>query len=240
MDDLERKLNELGDDFWTGLKAHSRKIASSSLCREWWHNKLYESGNLIDGNVEQTVLGLGVREVPYTRELFHPSPSGRFSLGERPVAYFSQDFGANCCEVIEQFRNQADLSWDELRQYLQGESSVDGDWFGYPLSVRIRPEALIADFCSPGNPLFIALREDEESIRRFYSDTVMSREPDAKRGTQAIARAVEKAGFHGIVFRSVRAPRDIVLPDRNLVLFSKEMVVRDPWDPENPEGFLAK
>jgi hypothetical protein len=115
--------------------------------------------------------------------LFYPSLNGRFSLGAAPVAYFSQDFDVNCCEVIEQFRSNEALHFDELRAYLQGDVSVEDDWFGYPTSIRVKPAALVADLSSVDNPLLneIHAGRDPGSVRQFYEETVIAWNPDAKR-----------------------------------------------------------
>lgn len=239
MENLENKLSQLNASFWRYFRAHSLQFASRALQREWWHNKLYEFNPPNDGDSEQVVFGTNHREVPYQRELFYPSLNGRFSLGAAPVAYFSQDFGVNCCEVIEQFRSNEALHFDELRAYLQGDVSVEDDWFGYPTPIRVEPKALVADLSSVGNPLLneIHAGRDPGSVRQFYEETVIAWNPNAKRRTQAIARAIAEAGFDGILYRSVRAPSGVALPSGNLVLFSNEYVIRSPWDPDNPNGF---
>lgn len=239
MENLENKLSQLTASFWRSFQAHSLRFASRALQRAWWHNKLYEFNPPNDGDSEQVVLGTNYREVPYQRELFYPSPKGRFSLGAAPVAYFSQDVGVNCCEVIEQFRSKEALHFEELRAYLQGDVSVGDDWFGYPTSIRVKRAALIADLSSVNNPLLneIHAGRDPGSVHQFYEETVIAWNPCAKLRTQAIARAIAQAGFDGILYRSVRAPSGVALPSRNLVLFSNEYVIQNPWDPDNPNGF---
>ena len=66
-----------------------------------------------------------------------------FRLGpDRPVAYFSSDFGVNCCETIEQCSSNEALSWEELSRYLGGKGNPTPGWCGYPLSYHLVDDSL--------------------------------------------------------------------------------------------------
>jgi len=164
----------------------------------------------------------GNPEVPYHRELFYPSQHSRFSLGsEAGVAYFSNDFAVNCCETIEQFSENPDLSLEDLLQY--GDGNPTPGWFGYPLNFHLLSSVVILDLSSVDSLFFRFV--DSDTAKRIW-DVIRTRNFDAKRNTQLVAQAAADAGFDGIVYTSVRAPIDAVMPDNNLVMFNKAKIER--------------
>lgn len=184
----ETALASLGPSFWSDLLESSRRWSSWVHRREWWHNKLYEFRHPNDGNQPQTVLGRNIQEVPYYRELLWPAPNGRFSLKSKPVGYFSQDFAVTCCEVIEQYRDNASLGFEELLWYLQGRTQPHRDWFAYPQSIRVIQDVPIADVCSPESALIQALARSGRlgSADDIFENTLMSWDASCRPATQAI------------------------------------------------------
>ena len=234
-------IRRIPGEFWEEARQRTVRRGRWFSEREWWHNKLYEFSSPNRGYEEQIVLGRKEREIPWFRELFYPSPDGRFGLQDLPVAYFSEDFSVTCCEVIEQSRGNRSLEFAELQEYLQGDRHLEGGWYGYPQAVRVEPDAVVADLTSSGNELFTELvrNGDLGTAQGFFDDTILSWDVESRRATQVIAGALFENGFVGALFKSVRAPDGVVLPDRNLVLFNTDFVIRNPWDPTNPKGFLS-
>jgi hypothetical protein len=53
---------------------------------------------------------------------------------------------------------------------------------------------------------------------------VTSRSPEAKRSTQLISIRAKKTGFDALIYTSVRAPIDVIMPEHNMVVFSPNML----------------
>lgn len=189
----------------------------------WWHNKYYRVNGPNDGRLVQVPRN-GSPEVPYQRELFYTSLHSRFSLGaEAGVAYFSNDFAVNCCETIEQFAENPEMSLDDLLQY--GGGNPTPGWHGYPLNFHLVMSAVVLDLSSTHSTFFRFLDSDSAGL---VWDVIKTRNPDSKRSTQLVSLAAVRAGFDGIVYTSVRAPTDAVMPDSNLVMFSKAKIESGP------------
>lgn len=218
-------LERITSDNWSFLRSVSSRDRRW-LQVEWWHNKYYRENPPNDGFAVQRTRR-GEPEVPYERKLLYPSESSRFSLAsEGPVAYFSNDFAVNCCETIEQFADDQSLSFQELSRYLRGHGNPTPGWYGYPLNFHLVPSAQILDLSVPGAPFFrIVAGCAEPAIATAVFNTITSRDPEDKRATQHISIEARRFGFDGLIYRSVRAPVDIVLPDRNLVVFTAEGVL---------------
>jgi hypothetical protein len=227
MNSLSVVLYDLPESLWFDLKQVSVGQNKWDLRDEWWHNKYYKRNPPNDGFSEQ-ISERGDKETPYRRNLFYPSPHGRFSLGEKPVAYFSSNFGINCCETIEQFRSNEELSWEGLEPYFKGNQDPSPDLMGYPISVKISEQAIIVDLAKPSDPLFNAIAEvgTWSSSQEFFDSVILSRNKQAYRDTQLLAIEAHRHGFDGMVYKSVRAPKDICLPDWNLVMFDESLVER--------------
>ncbi|HRO22580.1 MAG TPA: RES domain-containing protein [Alcaligenes phenolicus] len=210
-------LNGIRQKDWTSLVLSS---ASDGRWREliWWHNKYYRVNGSNDGRRIQ-VPRKGAPEIPYERELFYPSPHSRFSLGaEANVAYFSNDFAINCCETIEQFSENPELSLEDFLQY--GGGNPTPGWHGYPLNFHLALHAVVLDLSSNRSLFFSFVSADAgEAIWN-----VVANRDESKRHTQQLAIAAAAAGFDGIVYSSVRAPVDAVMPDTNLVVFNKTAI----------------
>jgi hypothetical protein len=192
--------------------------------REWWHNKYYRSNPPNDGDLLQRPR-IGKPEVPNLRNLFYPSPNSRFSLGsELPVAYFSNDFGANCCETIEQFSTISNLSFKELSEYLGGKGNPTPDWCGYPLNFHLVSDSLVLDVSINENQFMTVLCNAGGVKSDKIWQCLQSRDPEEKKETQLISIKAEQMGFDGIVYPSVRVPVDVSMPKLNLVVFNPDKV----------------
>jgi hypothetical protein len=217
-------LSSLDADDWDNIKKRSKsKILWLQL--EWWQNKYYRDNPPNDGSKIQ-IPRLGNPEVPYRRQIFYPSIHSRFSLGAKvPVAYFSSDFVVNCCETIEQFSAARALSWNELSPFLAGESNPTPGWYGYPLNYHLLDDSLILDLSQKNGGFLSRIQH------KLGQDTVMflwqlfrSRSKQRKSSTQIVAVEAHRRGFDGIVYASVRAPIDVVLPTWNLVMLNPNKV----------------
>lgn len=212
---------------WLGLLSRSQHRTKWHK-KEWWHNKYYkrqtrEEDN--DGSKPQ-VGKRGETEIPHERKIFYPSNT-RFGLGDIPVAYFSNDFAVNCCETIEQFRDDPNLSFEELSTYLKGEHDPTPDLYGYALAFRIDDTAILLDILGDEIPQ----PNDPLSIVNYRSD-------EAYAASQILAQRASQEGVDGIVYRSARVPDrfgpGVVLPSANLVMFREDLVYQpDYGDPDD-------
>lgn len=215
-------LSQISQDDWTSL---ALSTATSTRWHEeiWWHNKYYRVNGANDGRAVQTPKK-GKPEIPYYRELFYPSPHSRFSLGaEAGVAYFSNNSIVNCCETIEQFSENPKLSLEDLLQY--GGGNPTPGWHGYLLNFHLSASALVLDLSS-NRSLFFRLLGPDIAENVWY--IVTNRDSSARQCTQLIAKAAINAGFDGIIYTSVRAPIDAVMPDSNLVMYNKAKIESGP------------
>jgi hypothetical protein len=207
---------------WIGNRSKSKILW---LQHGWWQNKYYLN-NPPNHGFETQVPAKGSPEVPYNREIFYPSPRSRFSLGpDLPVAYFSNDFVVNCCESIPEFSSNEALSNEELALYFEGKVNPTPAWFGYPLKYHLVDDSLILDLSQRGAPLLMRIQEKfgQEGVE-ILCRMFQSRLEEEKRSTQLVAIEARQRGFDGIVYPSVRAPIDVMMPDRNLVMFNRQKV----------------
>ncbi len=211
-------LNQIDGADWAALLISAAKdIRWKSQI--WWHNKYYRANGTNDGSVRQ-IPRKGVAEIPYTREIFYPSSDSRFSLGaDGNVAYFSNDFAVNCCETIEQFSENPALALEDLLKF--GHGNPTPGWHGYPLNFHLLPTAKVLDLTSSDSLLLQLMGRD--AAGKIW-EVITGRDIISKRNTQLIAKAASAAGFDGIVYTSVRAPKDTVMPESNLVMFNKSKV----------------
>jgi hypothetical protein len=220
---IENCLERMSSSEWDNL----REAASGYRMwhrREWWHNKYYRNNPPNDGDILQQPR-IGKPEVPYRRKLFYPSPKSRFSLGNKlPVAYFSNDFGINCCETIEQFSKNPNLSFKELSEYLGGKGNPTPGWCGYPLNFHLASDSLILNVSSETNQFVMVLCNAGGINYDEIWQCFQSRDPEEKKGTQLISKRAEQMGFDGILYPSVRAPVDVRMPNMNLVVFKPDKV----------------
>lgn len=226
---IESSLEKTPPEVWNGAKRQSNE--SKYRKREWWHNKYYKRRSPDEANNGFTEQEdeWGNIEIPYKREIFYPSPNGRFSLGKgKPVAYFSADFATNCCETVFQFRTNSKLSWDrDLSEYLAGKSDPHPEWTGYPRNYRITDDSQILDISKKSNALLNYLHSCTQPHRLdIFDEVIINRDPTTYPITQKIAIVSKANGFDGIIFKSVRVPKDIILPSKNLVMFNPTKITR--------------
>jgi len=221
---IASRISSLTTEDWQWIESQSRsKILWLQL--QWWQKKYYRD-NPPNNRSKIQVPRKGSPEVPYERQIFYPSQHSRFSLGlYPPVAYFSSDFGVNCCETIEQFSSNEALSWDGLSQYLGGEGNPTPGWYGYPLHYHLADDSLILDLSRRQTPLLDRVREKfgQDGLEALWK-SLRSRTDEEKKDTQLVAIEVRWRGYDGIIYASVRTPIDVGMPDRNLVMFSPDKV----------------
>jgi RES domain-containing protein len=238
---LAECLGRLGPSFWRELYDSSAHASKRLRNAEWWHTKLYHNNPPNDGYAEQVVFETSYREVPYERNMFRASRSGRFSLGEAPVAYFSRDHVISCCETFAYFRDNEDLAFSDIVEKFENVQPPE-DWYGFPLPVRLAKGTVVANLTGRTCRLFVELQRVglQGDGGDFYNEVVKSWNAEKRKETQAISVALKENGFDGVRFASVRTPNDVMFPDDNLVLYRPETIIRDPWDVSNPDGFMWK
>ena len=228
---IENCLERISSSDWDNL----REAATGCRLwhrREWWHNKYYRNNPPNDGDVLQRPR-IGKPEVPHLRRLFYPSPNSRFSLGPKlPVAYFSNDFGTNCCETIEQFSTNPNLSWKELSEYLSGIGNPTLGWCGHPLNFHLVSDSFVLDVSANTNRFMMVLCRAGGVGSDEIWECFQSRDPKEKKGTQLISIKAKQMGFDGILYPSVRVPVDVSMPNMNLVVFKPDKM-RPGMPPNN-------
>lgn len=228
---INDSLGRMSSTDWVKLRE-----ASTGCClwhkREWWHNKYYRDNPPNDGDALQQPRK-GNPEVPHLRELFYPSPASRFSLGSKqPVAYFSNDFGINCCETIEQFSANPNLPFKELSEYLSGKGNPTPGWCGHPINYHLVSDTYILDVSANANQFLLALCRAGEVASDEVWKCFQSRDEEEKKITQLVSIEAKRMGFDGILFASVRAPVDVSMPSKNLVMFKPDKI-RPGMPPNN-------
>ncbi len=220
-------MSNISQGEWAEIKRLSRPISSKLSGMGWWNNKPYKKNQDENENYcfKEQISKWGEKEIPYNREIFKPTKT-RFGLSEHAVAYFSNDFALNCCEVIDQFRNSEDLPWSELKKYLNGKTNPTPDLMWCPITVKIAHDALILDLMDASLSFLeiSAKKGGWKSKSELMEEVILRRDPSVYRETHEISKAAFANGFHGICYQSVRSPSDINLPDRNLVIFDKSII----------------
>ena len=228
---LENCLKRINSSDWENL----REAATGCRLwhrREWWHNKYYRNNPPNNGGALQQPR-TGRPEVPHLRNLFYPSPNSRFSLGSKlPVAYFSNDFGINCCETIEQFSINPNLSFKELSEYLGGKENPTPGWYGYPLNFHLVSNSYVLDVSANTNRFMTVLCRAGGVKSGEIWKCIQSRDPEEKKGTQLISIKAKEMDFDGILYPSVRVPVNVSMPNMNLVMFRPEKI-RPGMPPKN-------
>ncbi len=227
---LYEQLKNIAVSEVNNLMVESRPTNEGVLGQDWWHQKFYqrqtekyENNGFTEKNfrVENDIK----REIPYARDLFYPT-NGRFSLSGHPIAYFS-DWLTGTCEKLPFFREKLELSSADLEQYMKAnfDPDLDGNKLcGYPRVYCLNYNVKILDASGPSVPLFRLLTDLKIVTDVFYSEMVLSRDKYVYSVTQAIASFANENGFHGILYRSVRIPRDwYYVGGDNLVLFADKI-----------------
>lgn len=228
MKSFKLALNSFSKTEWSDIRRLSQSVSSKLSKMGWWNNKYYEKNENGKDGCKEHKTNWGTSEIPYNREIFKKSNS-RFGLGDHPVAYFSNDYASNCCEMIEQLRECENLKWDKLTEYLDGKTNPSPCLIWYPISVTISDDALILDLMN--NTInFLGLLADKSnwgSKVDLMEEIILNRDPLIYGETQEISKAAWENGFQGVCYQSVRTPINVVLPDRNLVVFDKSIVLRE-------------
>jgi hypothetical protein len=216
----------IGDiNLWEKLKETSLNNKKYSMY-DWHHHKYYKVSKDNDGFKMQEfkVKGKILSEIPYEREFFNFS-SGRFSLKKNPVAYFSNDYATACCETIDLFRMDDNLTFvHDLKPYFEGKTNPTPGLMGYPMSVKIKADSLILDLTISSNTLINHINSNFSSD--FFDKIIISRSPESYTYSRIISELSFSNGFDGIIFKSVRVESDWKHPDKNLVLFNKNKIFK--------------
>jgi hypothetical protein len=211
-------IDGISGEQWKRLRLLSEKSRQQWNDRnEWWNTKFYKNNPPNIGDQQQIPLN-GEPEIPYQRKLFY-TKEARFALYKVPVAYFSNDFSIMCCETIKKLRENYSCFWKEyLEPYLNGILNPDdSESFGYPLNFKLSNDANILDLRKGSE----ALRLFEEVANENISALIYS---DDYKYSRISADVSHKKGFDGIVYSSVREPRDINLCGYNLVVFDESKI----------------
>lgn len=221
------KISELFKDIINGISGEQWKclILLSENSRkywnarnEWWNTKFYKNNLPNNGDISQITLN-GEPEIPYLRKIFYPSEA-RFSLHNLPVAYFSNDFSIMCCETIKILKENYSCYWKEyLEPYLYGILDPDPESYGYPLNFKLLDNALILDLRKGSE----TLRLFEELTNENISALIYADDYECSRKLAVISHKKE---FNGIIYNSVREPKDINLCGYNLVVFDKSKITK--------------
>lgn len=208
--------------YWDNLKNESLKTKDNwNSKNEWWNTKFYKNNPPNDGSKTQITLH-GESEIPWDRNPFS-TKNARFSLKEKPTAYFSSDFTIICCETIELLRRNFFSSWQEhLKPYLSGITNPSPNSYGYPLDYALLDDATILDLRVNSHVSDLFCKYFSTDLKKIITSTEEKVYPD----TQKLSEMIYKNGFDGIVYNSVRLSPDNPFFGCNLVLFNNKVIVR--------------
>ncbi len=210
-------INGISGEQWKRLRLLSEKSSRYWHDREWWNTKFYKNNPPNHGDVQQNPFK-GEPEIPYQRKIFYPSEA-RFGPRNLPVAYFSNDFSIMCCETIKILREKYSCSWKEyLEPYLNGILNPDPESYGYPLNFKLLDDSTILDMRKGSE----ALRLFEEFTNENISALIYA---DDYEYSRKLADVSHKKEFNGIIYSSVREPKDINLCGYNLVVFDESKIM---------------
>lgn len=217
--DLSSTLRDSPDSVWLGI----RKTGADMSWRTWWHQKWYEvPSEEPSGFKPQAVRKIDAKEIPYERLLFYTAPTGRYAPPDKKVAYFGSDNSTATCETKAQFRENPELSSNEVRAYYSGELTPEPGGYGFPLEHDVDDSVVLADLRRPDNLLFryIASQNGWVNASEFSKNVACSLDHEGKHQTQIIAAAAFDRGFNGVWFQSVRTPKGTYVSSGEcLVLF---------------------
>jgi hypothetical protein len=223
--DLENYLNSLSERQWQLIKDPSSSTRRHWNSRnEWWNTKFYKNNPPNDGNVKQIPINGGFPEIPYLRNLFSVKLVPlRFSLVNKPVAYFSSDYALMSCETIDTLRNNYKDSWQiYLEPYLNGVINPKPDAYGYPLNFKLIKDATILDLRMNSQSLGIMEKQSKIDIKNL----ILSPDKEIYKQTQLLAQKALEVKFDGIAYDSVREPSNINIVGNNLVIFKNDKIKR--------------
>ena len=228
---VKRGLKQISKNEWDRIKKLSRPISDRLVELGWWNNKCYWRKGGTDGCSSQKTWWGRLQEIPYDRDIFKTSKT-RFGLGENPVAYLSNDFVVNCCEVIAQLKNKKALPWSTLNDYLSGRTHKKSKKYWYPISVKVKSGALILDLINESVAFLdiVLLLGGWSNRKELLDEVILNRNSNAYPATQEISATAFENGFDAVCYQSVRAPTDVMMPDRNLVVFNRTKVTYEKCD----------
>lgn len=199
--------------------------------QEWCHMKFYirkdvEEENNGSSSQELKIKDRIISEMPNSRSLFYVS-SGRFSLPNIPVAYFS-DWLTATVESSLSFRNNENLKSADLNKYCKGSFDPGPETnktCGYPNVYSISPDAKLLDLRNHTNKFFkVVACQSICGFYDLYENVVMNKSEACYGKTQAVAKVAFENNFDGIIYQSVRMPRDgeyNYIGGENIALFNK-------------------
>lgn len=225
---FNQHLNSFSDKQWLLIKDASRQTKRYWNSRdEWLNTKFYKNNPPNHGDVEQTPINGDDPEIPYSRIIFKVKPF-RFSLIDKPVAYFSSDYALMSCETIKVLRQSYECSWKVyLEPYLDGVANPTPNAYGYPLNFKLIDNAIILDLTR--NSPSIRMMEKYSKINIEY--IITSQDNKIYKLTQLISEKAFENGFDGIAYDSVREPSDLNILGNNLVLFKESKITK--WSAGN-------
>ncbi len=203
------------------LKKESNTIESIKrqyIRNDWWNLSIYKNNPPNDPTKKQIPLR-GKPGIPWEKDPFSIKDC-RFSLKNKPVAYFSNEFAIASCETIKQFRDKYNDSWEEfLKPYLEGITNPHPDSYCYSLNYALYEYIDILDLRLGSNALSNYFPEIKQHITS----------PDIKvyQYTQDLSEKLYEHGFNGILYNSVRMPSDSAFSGCNLVLFKRKLKLID-------------
>jgi hypothetical protein len=212
---------------WVNFKKLSVPISSRLCKRVWWNNKCYKRNEDNNGCVPQIPYPNGKPEIPGDRSFFKHS-TARFSLSGNKVAYFSNDYTTNCCEVVSDLRYATGLTWIKINQYFSIGSPAERKIYWYPLCVRLQKGTIILDLTDRSLSFLetVARLGGWNSKEQLLEEVILNKDKSAYKETQEISIAVHGQGFQAICYPSARLPIDVNLPERNLVVFDEQCIIR--------------
>ena len=208
-------IDTIPKSIWQEADEISRERNNSIYDSDWIHDKGYLWNEPNDGSHEQ-VDKYGNIEVPYERELFYPSPGGRYSLGEDvAVAYFSNEWIINRLETDGEIKNKK-MSYSEYVEY-QKIGSRKNKYYHYLVHRTLMTNSKILNLKSKENPIinWIQKKSSIDGVRIEYDIPF----------TQTIARASYVQGFQGIVYKSIQSLTNMSTPNANLVVFNRDTII---------------
>ncbi len=220
---LEQRLQKLSPEDWDRLRSASVEDAKARTFyhREWWHVKFYQRSDNNDGFKTQYDRDHDLWEVPFERKVFYSSPASRFGLGEQPVAYLAS--GPDISEAELHFRDWENLPFDVIYEWWRGRPGPSPEDYGYPLNFVLHQDAVVLDLTFHNTRLFKLVDASDDG---FLREIVNSRDEAVYGQTRVLARYVSANGYHGIIWDSVRAPTDVNIDRKNLVMFDEAFIKR--------------
>ncbi len=201
------QLARISDEDWTKLV----KLGAEDCIfhRQIWRHRWF------DGSVSDISLFDNEEPAEKEKNLFRLS-SGRFALENRPVSFWAGDPEIARNEVTNELRRDTNLTFDKMLVYVSSKKLKSTD--RYLVSGTTVLDLRNAD------SKFLTIIEKYEIFQaaKFHSKVLLSRSRCVYPVTHAISEAAVKHGFGAVVWRSVRAPRDInPSPDTCMVVFDK-------------------